>query len=106
MIRCQKYYQAPNLLIFNLQGHNIKVSKKIKYMHKEKVKTFRLRGVTYFGNFHYTSRVIDEHSNVWYHDGISTGDKCMAEGRKLKNMSDQDMLTCKNKRIRLAIYAR
>ena len=101
-----KVLSSPKYIDIHLQDHNIKVSKKIKYMHKEKVKTFRLRGVTYFGNFHYTSRVIDEHSNVWYHDGISTGDKCMAEGRKLKNMSDQDMLTCKNKRIRLAIYAR
>ena len=106
MSRCQKYYEAPNLLIFNVQGQDTKPSKKIRYIHQEKVKTFRLRGITYFGSFHYTSRVIDEHGDVWYHDGISTGAKCMAEGKKLKDMSDQELQTCKNKTIGLAIYAR
>src|ERR1700723_527368 len=106
MIRCQKYYEAPNLLVFNVHGQDIKVNKKIVLMHKDKAKTFRLRGMTYFGGFHHISRVIDEHGDIWYHDGITTGNKCIAENKKLKDMTYQELLTCKNKKIGLAIYAR
>ena len=106
MIRCQKYYTAPNLLVFNLQGQAIKVNKEIILMHQDKAKTFRLSSMTYFGGFHHISTVIDEHGDVWYHDGITTGNKCIAEDKKLKYMSYQELLTCKNKKIGLAIYAR
>ncbi|MDT7543695.1 MAG: hypothetical protein QOE33_3607 [Acidobacteriota bacterium] len=58
IIKCQKYYEAPNLMVFNLQGQAIKVNKEIILMHQDKAKTFRLSSMTYFGGFHHISRVM------------------------------------------------
>jgi len=33
----------------------------------------RLRGIIYFGAGHFISRVIIEDGQIWYHDGIVTG---------------------------------
>jgi len=33
----------------------------------------RLRGIIYFGAAHFISRVIREDGQIWYHDGIVTG---------------------------------
>ncbi|KAJ6498273.1 hypothetical protein DFH09DRAFT_877876, partial [Mycena vulgaris] len=38
-----------------------------------------LRGITYFGNFHLTSRLIGSGGGVWFHDGIGTGRPCIDE---------------------------
>jgi hypothetical protein len=41
---------------------------------------YNLRGVVYHGKFHFTSRLIKPNGQVWYHDGILTGSKCMQDG--------------------------
>ncbi len=105
MFRSRKYHEPPNMLAFELEECNFKVSKKIKMVQEDQIITLKLRGLTYFGAFHYTSRVIDEDGGVWYHDGIQTGNTCLPEG-KLKDISNHELLTCKNKKITLAIYAR
>ncbi|KAJ6529446.1 hypothetical protein DFH09DRAFT_155008, partial [Mycena vulgaris] len=38
-----------------------------------------LRGVIYFGNIHFTSRIISSDGRVWFHDGIGTGRACVDE---------------------------
>lgn len=32
-----------------------------------------LKGITYFGQNHFTSRIISDENVVWYHDGMTTG---------------------------------
>ncbi|KAF8220307.1 hypothetical protein L208DRAFT_1334596, partial [Tricholoma matsutake] len=41
---------------------------------------YRLRGVMYHLEDHFTSRFITESGSVWYHDGMSTGQKMENEG--------------------------
>jgi hypothetical protein len=43
-------------------------------------KTYRLRGVMYHLNNHFTSRIISDSGRVWYHDGISTGRQMVPDG--------------------------
>ena len=33
----------------------------------------KLHGIVYFGNFQFTSHIIDSEENVWFHDGMVTG---------------------------------
>ena len=40
----------------------------------------RLVGLIYFGQKHFTSRIIDKDKHVWYHDGMITGSRCISEG--------------------------
>ena len=42
--------------------------------------SYRLCGIIYFGNSHFTSRVIYDNGMVWFHDGIETGQKLIYEG--------------------------
>ncbi|KAF8228674.1 hypothetical protein L208DRAFT_1224334, partial [Tricholoma matsutake] len=42
--------------------------------------TYKLRGVMYYLDAHFTSCIITESGHVWYHDGISTGHQMESEG--------------------------
>ncbi|KAJ7204255.1 hypothetical protein C8J57DRAFT_1542277 [Mycena rebaudengoi] len=39
-----------------------------------------LRGVVYHGGSHFTSRIVDSHGDVWFHDGITTRSTSVYEG--------------------------
>ena len=41
---------------------------------------YRLFGILYSGNHHFTSRIIDKMSQVWYHDGILMRRQPVLEG--------------------------
>ena len=34
--------------------------------------TYALLEIIYFGNFHYTSHVVDKNRGIWFYDGIKT----------------------------------
>ena len=38
-----------------------------------------IKGIIYLGDEHFTSRLIDKEGTVWYHDGITTKSRCLAE---------------------------
>ena len=59
---------------------------------------YKLRGIVYHGGFHFNSCVITEAGDIWYHDGIATGDKCVPDSQ-LKNISDEELMTCREKNI-------
>lgn len=41
---------------------------------------YRLCGLIYFGRFHFTCHVVDSHGNVWFHDGMKTGNDFVPGG--------------------------
>ena len=63
-----------------------------------------LRGVIYFGEAHYTSRILNEDGNVWFHDGIATGNSVIYEG----NLGDSNIVLekCRGKMAYGAIYSK
>lgn len=65
---------------------------------------YRLRGIVYYGNYHFTSRIISENGTVWYHDGQTTASRCTREGSLID--ADIDLHSCKGKAMKLVIYAR
>ena len=102
MIEHQNFHELPNLLVFKLQ-HKVQVSKTVELMHQDKKKLYKLRGIVYHGAFHFNSCVISETGDIWYHNGMATGDKCVPDGQ-LKNISDKELMTCKDKNSVLAVY--
>ncbi|KAF9455434.1 hypothetical protein BDZ94DRAFT_1351343, partial [Collybia nuda] len=34
---------------------------------------YKLKGIIYFANEHFTCRIIQSDGTVWFHDGITTG---------------------------------
>ncbi|KAF8582879.1 hypothetical protein K439DRAFT_1350149 [Ramaria rubella] len=45
-------------------------------------KNLSLAGIVYYDAMrqHFVARVIDKQGDIWYHDGINTGNKCVYEG--------------------------
>ena len=64
-----------------------------------------VRGLIYHGDFHFTSCVIGNDNNVWYHDGMITGSTCENEG-DFDSFSTKKLLKCKGKRLLLVVYGR
>ncbi|KAA1479679.1 hypothetical protein DENSPDRAFT_743690, partial [Dentipellis sp. KUC8613] len=54
---------------------------------KERKASYKLKGIIYLGQNHFTSRIIGKKGEVWYHDGMTTKEKCIYEGQ-LTTMSD------------------
>ena len=66
-----------------------------------------LRGIVYHGGYHFTSRIVssDSEQQVWYHNGIHTGEICLRDGI-LRSQSDDKLRVCRGKNLVLAIYTR
>jgi len=48
---------------------------------------YSLKGIIYHGQYHFTSRLIDNAGGIWYHDGMTSGRECVYEG-KWKDIQD------------------
>jgi hypothetical protein len=51
---------------------------------------YDLRGIIYFGGGHFVSRIVDQRTHIWYHDGIETGQSMTYEGL----IVNCDLLNC------------
>jgi hypothetical protein len=91
---------APKLLILHLPYTEITIDLKIKLMRK----TLSLRGIVYYGNYHYTSRIIDINRKVWFHDGMITGSSSQLEGSAV-NVEERYFNKCNHKNVALLVYA-
>ncbi|KAJ7279582.1 hypothetical protein C8J57DRAFT_1058956 [Mycena rebaudengoi] len=54
---------------------------------------YAIRGVVYWRDNHFTSRIIKSNGAVWYHDGILTGATCEQDGA-IHALSEQFLNTC------------
>lgn len=62
---------------------------------------FKLKGIVYFGGFHFTCIIFDAQFNCLYHDGMTTGSKFLNMG----HLNDlEDLNTYENREARLVIY--
>jgi len=99
-----KFEIVPKILAFSVNDATlVEVSKKISFSDSNSLVVFGLKGIVYFGDFHYTARIVNE-GHVWFHDGITTGKNCKNEG-KLSTFTNKELSSCNDKMISLAIYA-
>jgi hypothetical protein len=96
------YTEFPSMLLFDHSAYHIKPSKIIKF-NTEKAVKYRLRGLLYFGSFHFTSRILSSEGDVWFHDGIQTGNDFKSQGHS-KLMNDEDWQTCEGRKLVMSIY--
>ena len=93
--------QVLPILAFHFAGQKPTIDLKITINVNTSVRvTYILRGVIYFGEHHYTSRLVNETGMAWFHDGIATGNSVIYEG----NARDIDMSICRGKNASAAIY--
>ena len=65
----------------------------------------KLCGLLYFGNIHFTSRIISLEGDVWYHDGMEMSSECPSQGYR-KCMKDPDWQTCYGRKVVMSIYVK
>jgi hypothetical protein len=86
-----------NVLIFEINSRNIKLSKTLKFEQEGETVVLDVRGLIYYGDFHFTSHIIGTDGIVWYHDGMTTGSSCESEGN-FDKLSSRNLLMCKGKK--------
>jgi hypothetical protein len=97
------FNEPPRILVFDIQSSTIKLDKKIKFVHDNQDTILKLRGIVYYGNFHFTAQIVSTAEIVWYHDGMTT-DSTMEKERKLKDMDYSSLLNCRGKKLTMTIY--
>ena len=105
MMQPVSFKSAPSVLVFETNSRNIKVSKTLKFEQEGETVVLDVRGLIYYGDFHFTSRIIGTDGMVWYHDGMTTGSSCENEG-DFDKFSSRKLLKCKGKKLILVVYAR
>ena len=93
----------PKILVFSVADSSVRVSKKISMLEGDSMKIFNLKGIVYFGDFHYKAHVFTKR-DVWFHDGMVTGRRCKYE-KKLSEFTDVELSTCEGKVLLLVFYA-
>jgi len=94
------FCQALPILAFQFSGQRPIIDSNITINVNGASASYTLRGVIYFGDYHYTSRIVNELGLVWFHDGIATGNSVIYEG----NVNDMDISTCRGKLPSAAVY--
>ena len=64
---------------------------------------YRLCGVVYFDNNHFVSRVVDKSGEIWYHDGIKTGEQLKYE-KNVVTISNNGWLKARKFRVTALVY--
>ena len=105
MVQPVNFKSTPSVLVFETNSRNIKVSKTLKFEQEGETVILDVRGLIYYGDFHFTSRIIGNDGMVWYHDGMTTGSSCENEG-DFDKFSSRKLLKCKGKKLILVVYAR
>jgi hypothetical protein len=94
MIQPISFKSAPNVLIFEINSRNIKLSKTLKFEQEGETVVLEVKGLIYHGYFHFTSRIIG-----------NDGSSCESEG-DFDKLSSRNLLKCKGKKLILVVYAR
>ena len=87
----------------DVTDRNVTLSRTVKIQGSTRATTLHLRGLVYYGGFHFTCRIIDESGNIWFHDGMTTARTTIKEGR-IGSVSQPDLKKCRNKQLCLVIY--
>jgi hypothetical protein len=84
---------APPVLYFAIDDPLIKFDPALNISVSGTCVRYALRSVIYIGNHHFTTRIVKENGDVWYHDGIETGSTSSAEGN-IHSHDPQFLNTC------------
>jgi hypothetical protein len=98
------FKSAPSVLVLEYPFRNIITSHSLEFDTGNGKKTLNLRGIVYHGQHHFTSRIVSSNKQLWYHDGITTGNMCINDGL-LAGISDDGLRQCRERDLVLAVYA-
>jgi hypothetical protein len=76
-----KFQVCPkHVLVFDINTRSIKVSETLKFEQEGEIVVLDVRGLIYYGDFHFTFCVIGTDGIVQYHNGMTTWSNCKYDG--------------------------
>jgi hypothetical protein len=106
LMRISNYVNVPSILIFeHVNEYDLDIQKSIQLTVAKQKTNFSLRGMIYFGGYHFTSRVISLEGNVWYNDGMITGRRCI-QGGNFDTLTNENMRKYRGRGLRYSIYTK
>ena len=103
VIRQHVFEDTPAIIAFDMSQHWVSLLESIVVtMVNGSCTTYKLRGIVYYLDNHFTLRFVLESGCVWYHDGIATGRQMVLEGMCI---GDTDLGTCRSGIAVCAVYA-
>lgn len=103
-IKC-RIRKIPEMFVFEFSRHDsLKIEPQFTIKVHNEVHTFVLKGIIYFGNHHFTSRVFTLSNNIWFHDGMTLGRDMRHEGIHTPN--GLDLYYSGNNHASCAIYVK
>jgi hypothetical protein len=100
--RIYKFVSTPLLLAFDLTviGSDCVLSQMLNIPVHDQQAQYKLSGIIYHGNNHFTSRIVNSAGMVWFHDGLVTGNSMVYDGL----IDSLDLSVCRSKLATLALY--
>ena len=99
-----EFVSAQPLLALEFSGHRLKIDNQISIrIENTREHIYNLVGIIYYGDDHFTARIILEDEQIWFHDGITTRQTMQYDGSLTLNCPE--LYTCRGKRASLALYA-
>ncbi|KAJ6530257.1 hypothetical protein B0H19DRAFT_967794 [Mycena capillaripes] len=96
----------PPIMLFDINHDRIVFSEELVLVCEGTIATLRLQGIIYGGQRHFTCRFIDEGGDMWFHDGITTGKRCLPEINIHRVTDKLSLHRCGEKKAVAVIYAR
>lgn len=90
-------------MTFVTNGLHIELEQTIQLSHDNS--EYKLCDIIYYGQFHFTSRIISVNGDIWYNDGMTTGTKSILEGN-LSIVNKQTLLKVHGKKCSVMIYVK
>ncbi|KAJ7705227.1 hypothetical protein B0H16DRAFT_1346322 [Mycena metata] len=70
---------VPPIILLNLDHESFIFNEKLSFVCEGVMVSLKLRGIIYAGQSHFTCRFIERGGKMWFHDGITTGRRCLPE---------------------------
>ncbi|KAF8958461.1 hypothetical protein BDZ97DRAFT_1668456 [Flammula alnicola] len=96
----------PDVLVFDFGGIKLVINFSIDVSFNNSQYKYKLAGIIYFGSNHFTSRIITQNGQIWFHDGITTGQQLEYEGTWDHIRDNLNLYRCGGKKAILAFYTR
>jgi hypothetical protein len=96
--------KPPSVLMFYIDSKHLIFNEYISFGFRGSIVKMQLRGIIYGGGAHFTSRIVDRQSTLWFDDGMTTGRWCAKEKPMANLKSPLDLQTCKGKNAVAVLY--
>lgn len=93
----------PELIFVAIGDQQLTLTKRMKTSYGNTNKVYNIRVIIYFGNAHWTARLIDNSNDIWYYDSMRNNGQYKRDGKLLG--TDQAVLrTAQGRKASVILY--